>query len=235
VRSRAGLGVLGKTISFPHGDSSPVTSSPLQLYPGKPWSNFHCYGQSNSYTITGLDRPLGFQESKAPIISRQSEQQDGKIVRPTYRPPFAPQKISPLTHFCQRLSRTQGHSAAKRFKLTKNPIDPIRNRPKPTAPPRTHFPGKESEICQSQQFFGASCHTYMWSAHVSPQLCSCTRVRYGSSTAQMCWQYRVFYLTTIFLCFRRFSAASLPLLWTFGWVSDVNAIKEAVTDSCQIK
>jgi hypothetical protein len=29
------------------------------------------------------------------------------------------------THFCQRLSRTQGHNAAGRIKSMKNPIDPV--------------------------------------------------------------------------------------------------------------
>jgi hypothetical protein len=35
----------------------------------------------------------------------------GKVVSPTLRPPFTPRNI-PGTHFCQRLSRPQDHSAA---------------------------------------------------------------------------------------------------------------------------
>ena len=53
---------------------------------------------------------------------------------------------TPGIHFCQRLSRARGHSAAALFKLMNNSFGPIGNRtrdlpacnavPQPTAPPR---------------------------------------------------------------------------------------------------
>jgi len=63
-----------------------------------------------------------------------------------HRPPLPPGNI-PGTHFCQRLSRPQGHSAAQKIMSMKNSNDTIGNRthdipgcsavPQPTAPPRT--------------------------------------------------------------------------------------------------
>jgi len=60
-------------------------------------------------------------------------------------PPLPPGNIS-STHFCQRLSRLQEHSAAGRIMSTKNSDDTFGNRtrdlpacspvPQPTAPPR---------------------------------------------------------------------------------------------------
>jgi hypothetical protein len=53
------------------------------------------------------------------------------------------------THFCQKLSRPQGHSAAKRIMSMKNSNDTIGDRtrgfhacstvPQPTAPPRISY------------------------------------------------------------------------------------------------
>ena len=71
--------------------------------------------------ITGLDRLLGLQEVEAPRVFRQSAHEVGKVVRPTHQPPL------PGTHFCYRLSRPQGYSAAGRIKSMKNPNDPIWN------------------------------------------------------------------------------------------------------------
>ena len=60
-------------------------------------------------------------------ISRQSAHEGGKVVSPTHRPPLHLGSI-PGTHFCQRLSRPQGHSAAGRFVSMKNSSDTIGNR-----------------------------------------------------------------------------------------------------------
>ena len=71
-------------------------------------------------------------------ISRQSAHESGKVVSPTHGPPLPPGSI-PGTHFCWRLSRPQGHSAAGRIILMKNSNDTIGNRtrdlplPQPTA------------------------------------------------------------------------------------------------------
>jgi hypothetical protein len=80
-------------------------------------------------------------------ISRQSAHEGGKVVNPMHRPPLPPGNI-PGTHFCQRLSQPQGHSAAGRIMSMKNSSDTIGNRthdlptcsavPQPTAPPRGH-------------------------------------------------------------------------------------------------
>ena len=60
-------------------------------------------------------------------ISRQSAHEGGKVVSPTHRPPLPPGNI-PGTHFCQRLSQPQGHSAAGRIMSMKNSNDTIGNR-----------------------------------------------------------------------------------------------------------
>lgn len=46
---------------------------------------------------TGLDKSLGPQDVEAPRISRESANEDGKIVSPKYRPPLTPEDI-PVTH-----------------------------------------------------------------------------------------------------------------------------------------
>jgi hypothetical protein len=48
--------------------------------------------------ITGLDRPLGFQEFEDPVIYRQSTYEDGKVGSPTHWPPLPIENI-PGTHF----------------------------------------------------------------------------------------------------------------------------------------
>jgi hypothetical protein len=69
----------------------------------------------------------------------------GEVVSLMHRPPFSPRKI-PGTHFCQRLSRPQGHSAAGRIRPIEKSSDLIENRtrdipaccvvPQPTTLPR---------------------------------------------------------------------------------------------------
>jgi hypothetical protein len=68
-----------------------------------------------------------------------------EVVSPTRRPPSTPRKI-PGTHFCLRLSRPQGHSAAGRIRSIKKSNYHIGNRirdlpacslvPQPTTLPR---------------------------------------------------------------------------------------------------
>jgi hypothetical protein len=52
----------------------------------------NCVRYSNP--ITGLERPLGFQEVEASRISRQSACEGGKVVSPKHRPPLTPKKYS---------------------------------------------------------------------------------------------------------------------------------------------
>jgi hypothetical protein len=58
-----------------------------------------CRQKKQSDPITGLDRPLAFQEVEAPRISRQSAHEGGKVVSPTHWPPLPTGNI-PGTHFC---------------------------------------------------------------------------------------------------------------------------------------
>jgi hypothetical protein len=60
-------------------------------------------------------RPLGLREVEAPTFSDIQFTDGCEVVSPTHRPLFTPRKI-PDTHFCQRLSRAQGHSATGRFR-----------------------------------------------------------------------------------------------------------------------
>jgi hypothetical protein len=76
-------------------------------------------------------------------VLRQSAHEGGKVVSPMHRPPLPLGNI-PGIHFCWRLSRPQGHSAAGRIMSMKNSNDTITNRscvlpvcrtvPQPTAP-----------------------------------------------------------------------------------------------------
>ena len=60
-------------------------------------------------------------------ISRKSAHEGSNVVSLTHRPPLPPGNI-PGTHFCWRLSRPQGHSAAGRIMLMKKSSDTIGNR-----------------------------------------------------------------------------------------------------------
>jgi hypothetical protein len=59
-------------------------------------------------------------------ISRQSARECGNVIRPRHRQTLHPGN-NPGTHFCQGLSRTQGHIQAGRIISIKNPNDPIVN------------------------------------------------------------------------------------------------------------
>jgi hypothetical protein len=62
-----------------------------------------------------------------PPISRQSAHEGGKVVGPTHRPPLPTGNI-PGNHFCWRLSKPWGHSAAGRIMSMKISGDTIGNR-----------------------------------------------------------------------------------------------------------
>jgi hypothetical protein len=61
------------------------------------------------------------------VRRRQLAQEGGKVVSPTHWPPLPP-GINPGTHFCQRMSRPQGHSATRRIMSMKKSSDTIGNR-----------------------------------------------------------------------------------------------------------
>ena len=59
--------------------------------------------------------------------SRQSAYEGSNAVSPTHRPTVPPRDI-PVTHFCQKLSRPQGHNEAGRIMSKKNYNYPVGNR-----------------------------------------------------------------------------------------------------------
>ena len=67
------------------------------------------------------------QEVDDPRISTQSTHEGGTVVSPKHRPSLHP-RLHSGTHFCYRLSRPQGHSAAGMITSMKNPNNQIRNR-----------------------------------------------------------------------------------------------------------
>ena len=62
------------------------------------------------YPITGLDRPLRLQKVEASRTSKHSAREGGKVASPTHRPPLTSGDTLG-THFCYRMSRTDGLSA----------------------------------------------------------------------------------------------------------------------------
>jgi hypothetical protein len=114
--------------------------------------SFGCKQTQSYYPITGLNRPIGFQEVEA---TRFKDNQHMKVVRLSalHTGRLYPPGIIPGTHFCQRLSQPQGHSVAVRIRSMKNSSDTVGNQtrdlpvysavPQPTAPPRTTYKQKE--------------------------------------------------------------------------------------------
>ena len=87
-------------------------------------------------TCTGKDKAVPLQARSGPEGSRKlrspdcvtTAQDGGKVVSPTHRPPL-PTGNAPGTHFCQRLSRPQGHNAIGRILCQiKNSSDTIWDR-----------------------------------------------------------------------------------------------------------
>ena len=79
-----------------------------------------------SIPVTGLEWPRGFQEVKVPRF-HDNGKDGGKVVSLTHRPPL-PLGNTPGTHFSQRISRSQGHSATGRITSLKNSNYTIGNR-----------------------------------------------------------------------------------------------------------
>jgi hypothetical protein len=72
----------------------------------------------------GLDRPRALQAVEATRLLRKSAHEGGKVISPTHLPSLPPRN----NHFCYRLIRPEGHSAAGRTKSMKNLREPIGNR-----------------------------------------------------------------------------------------------------------
>jgi hypothetical protein len=89
----------------------------LELFLCILWKQFHY----RSWQVLRVPGGWGSQ------ILRQSAHEGVKVVSPMHRPPLPPGN-NPGTHFCQRLSRPQCHSAAERIMPMKNSNDTIGNR-----------------------------------------------------------------------------------------------------------
>ena len=93
--------------------------------------NVHRYSCKVPVTGTGVplqawSGPEGSTKLRFPDFMTMA-QNGGKVVSLTHRPPLPPGN-TPGTHFCQRLSRPQGHSATGRIMSLKNSNDTIGNR-----------------------------------------------------------------------------------------------------------
>jgi hypothetical protein len=71
--------------------------------------------------------PYYYETSRIPHFLDNLLTDGGDVVNLMHRPPFTSRKI-PGTHFCQRLSRPQGHTAAGRIRSTERSSDLIGNR-----------------------------------------------------------------------------------------------------------
>jgi hypothetical protein len=77
--------------------------------------------------LTGHAGPKGCETSRLPYFLHNRLTEGGEVVSFARRPPFTPRNI-PDTHFCYRMSRLQGHSAARRMRSFEKSIDLIGNR-----------------------------------------------------------------------------------------------------------
>jgi hypothetical protein len=82
-------------------------------------------GKGKAVPLQAWSGPESSRKLKFPDFMTTA-QDGGKVVSLTHRPPL-PQENTPGTHFCQRLSRPQGHIATGRIMLSKNSNDTIGN------------------------------------------------------------------------------------------------------------
>jgi hypothetical protein len=77
--------------------------------------------------VTGRGSPYGCETSRLPHFLDNQLTDYGEVVSLTRLPPITPRKI-PGTHFCQRLSQPQGHTAARWIRSIEKSNGLIRNR-----------------------------------------------------------------------------------------------------------
>jgi hypothetical protein len=80
-----------------------------------------CIKKGKAIHITSRGGPQGCKMSRLPHILGNLLANCGEVVSLTHQLHFTPRMI-PGTHFCWRLSRPQGHSAAERLGQSKNPV-----------------------------------------------------------------------------------------------------------------
>jgi hypothetical protein len=82
--------------------------------------------------VTDRGGPYGCETSQHPHFLGNRLLVGGEVVSLTRRPPFTPPppREIPGTHFCYRLSRPQGHSAAGKIKSIEKSNDLIGNHEK---------------------------------------------------------------------------------------------------------
>jgi hypothetical protein len=114
--------------------------------------------------VTGRGGSYGCEKSRLPNFLDNRLADGGEVVSVTRRPPITPRKI-PGTHFCLRLSRPQGHSAAGRIKSIEKSNDLIGNRtgdlpacsivPQPTTLPRAPYPASNARVIVNEELESA--------------------------------------------------------------------------------
>ena len=97
----------------------------LQLQVSK-LHNTEIISKGKSVPLQACSGPEGSRDLNFPDFMTTA-QDGGKVVILTHRPPLTSGN-TPGTHFCQRLSRPQGHSATGRIMSMKNTNDTIGNR-----------------------------------------------------------------------------------------------------------
>jgi hypothetical protein len=134
---------IGEPTTLSHRQCSSFNSNPMKhwreesAYHYKPWVSLGkelqpfetVSGGSETNTVKlSLLWDIGLWGFEAPTFCLDIRFTDGgNVVSVTHRPPFTLKKI-PGTHFCERLSRPQDHSAVGRIKSTEKSNDLIGNR-----------------------------------------------------------------------------------------------------------
>ena len=93
-------------------ESLPLKLGP-KICPTTPVSKYHSKIKRKAVPSKSQSGLEGSRKLRFPDFMTTA-QDGGKVVSLTHRPPFTPGN-TPGTHFCQRLSRPQGHSATGRI------------------------------------------------------------------------------------------------------------------------
>jgi hypothetical protein len=117
----------GMLFNYASGPIGPYSWLLIHTHVAQLTHSFDIFTFVKCYPITGLGRPLGYQEVWGSQISRQTAHEGGKVVSPTYRPPLHPMKYFRYS-FMLEAGSTPGHSAAGRIMSMKISSDTIGSR-----------------------------------------------------------------------------------------------------------